>query len=94
MEASILVEALKGLLISGPVSTVLGILCYALWKQNQRREARIERQHEQMLKLAVRVQRAVEVLASIERAPTEVEKALDDTEKRRRKEDEEEDDEV
>lgn len=86
MEQSILAEALKGLITAGPVALILGVLCWALWKQNLAREARIERQHEKMLKLAVRVQRAVEVLAGIDARPTQVEEVLDDDAKAKRRE--------
>ena len=67
---------LEGLSTGGPVALILGALCYFLWKQNRELMAKIDRQHDRMLKLAVRVQRAVEALAGLE-AP-EVEKDLND----------------
>jgi hypothetical protein len=77
-EASMIAEALKGLIAAGPGATILGIFCYALWKSNQAKDARLERQQDKMLKLAVRVQRAVEILAGVEHEETEVESVLKD----------------
>jgi hypothetical protein len=82
MEASLLAAAFKGLIAAGPVAMVLGIFCYVLWKQNGELSDKLDRQHDKMLKLAVRVQRAVEVLAGIEHTSTEVEDVLE-REKRR-----------
>lgn len=87
MEVGLLEQALKGLLISGPVSAVLGIICYLLWKQNVVERDRhfkeerglikkLHRQYRQMLVLAVRVQRAVEAIAGIKHDSTEVEAVL------------------
>lgn len=91
MEQSLLNEALKGLIAAGPVAVVLGLFCYVLWKQNGNLLLKLDRQHDKMLKLAVRVQRAVEVLAGIEHDSTEVERVLDDDKKRDRDRDEDED---
>lgn len=90
MEESLFREAFKGLVAAGPVATILGVFCYVLWKQNQALITKLEKQHTRMLKLAVRVQRAVEVLAGIEHEETEVERTLsddddDDGEERKKK---------
>jgi hypothetical protein len=77
-EAAFLTEALKGLIAAGPVATILGVFCYVLWKQNQGLLGRLDRQQDKMLKLAVRVQRAVEVLAGIEHDETEIETVLNE----------------
>ena len=87
MEDTLIREAFKGLVAAGPVATILGIFCYVLWKQNQTLMDKLEKQHSKMLKLAVRVQRAVEVLAGIEHTETEVERALDDEDEKRRRDD-------
>jgi hypothetical protein len=84
METSLMAEAFKGLVAAGPVAMVLGIFCYVLWKQNVALLAKLDRQHDKMIKLAVRVQRAVEVLAGIEHDATEVEEVLEDDDKERR----------
>jgi hypothetical protein len=76
MEASLLAEAFKGLVAAGPVAMVLGLFCWVLWKQNTALLRKLDRQHDKMLKLAVRVQRAVEVLAGVEHEHTEVEDVL------------------
>jgi len=92
-ETSLIAEAIKGLVASGPIALVLGLLCYMLWQQNTKERDRhtsdeqtlldkLDRQHEKMLKLAVRVQRAVEVLAGIEQEPTEIETVLNEDERR------------
>jgi hypothetical protein len=80
-ETAFLTEALQGLIAAGPVATILGVFSYVLWKQNQALIARLDRQQDKMLKLAVRVQRAVEVLAGIEHEETEVETVLNDDER-------------
>jgi hypothetical protein len=80
-EVTLLSRALEGLIAAGPVAIVLGTLCYVLWKQNQSLISRNDRQHKMMLKLAVRVQRAVEVLAGIEHEETEVETVLNEEER-------------
>jgi len=69
-------EAIKSLIAAGPVAIVLGIVCWKLWTKNQELDERISKQNNKMLKLAVRVQRAVEALAGLE-AP-EIEEDLDD----------------
>ncbi len=81
-ESSLIAEAFKGLIAAGPVATILGVFCYLLWKQNQVLVDKIDRQHTKMLKLAVRVQRAVEVLAGIEHEETEVDRVLAEDDKR------------
>jgi len=92
-ETSLIAEALKGLLVAGPVATILGIICYVLWKQNTNERARhlteehelltkLDKQHDKMLRLAVRVQRAVEVLAGIEHDETEIETVLNEDDRR------------
>jgi len=80
-ETTFLTEALKGLIAAGPVATILGVFCFVLWKQNQGLIARLDRQQNKMLKLAVRVQRAVEVLAGIEHEETEIETVLNEDER-------------
>jgi hypothetical protein len=45
---------------------VLGVLCWKLWEQNQKLIDKLEHQQSKMLRLAVRVQRAVEALAGLE----------------------------
>lgn len=76
MEDSVLTEVLKSLATGGPVACVLGVVCYSLWHQNQKLMDRIEQQQAKMLKLAVRVQRAVEALAGLQRP--EIEEDLSD----------------
>jgi hypothetical protein len=83
-ESSLIEEAFKGLVAAGPVATILGIFCWVLWKQNQMLINKIDKQNTKMLKLAVRVQRAVEVLAGIEHEDTEVDRVLDEDEKAER----------
>lgn len=82
METSFFTEVLKGLAAAGPVAMVLGFVCYSLWKQNVSLLAKLERQHDKTLKLAVRVQRAVEVLAGIEHESTEIEEVLEAEDKK------------
>lgn len=67
---------IESLATAGPVALVLGVLCYHLWKQNREQLAENRKQQNKMLRLAVRVQRAVEALAGLE-AP-EIEEDLDD----------------
>lgn len=74
-----LLAVLKSLVAAGPVAAVLGVVCYTLWQQNHRLMERLERQQAKMLKLAVRVQRAVEALAGLQ-APPDVERDLEDDE--------------
>lgn len=88
MEVSLLLEAFKSLIAAGPVAVVLGSFCWVLWRQNGDLLVKLDAQHDKMLRLALRVQRAVEVLAGTERDPTEVE-ALDNEEKGKKKADEE-----
>lgn len=88
MEVSLLLEAFKSLIAAGPVAVVLGSLCWVLWRQNGDLLVKLDAQHDKMLRLALRVQRAVEVLAGTEKDPTEVE-ALDNEEKGKKKSDEE-----
>lgn len=89
VEASLLEAAIKGLIAAGPVAILLGLFCYALWKQNRELLQKLERQHDKMLRLAVRVQRAVEVLAGIEHEHTEIDEVLDqDTRKKKDEKDE------
>jgi hypothetical protein len=87
-ESTLIAEAFKGLVAAGPVATILGLFCYVLWKQNQELVAKLDGQHSKMLRLAVRVQRAVEVLAGIEHADTEVDRVLNEDDDRKRDEDE------
>jgi hypothetical protein len=94
METGMVSEALKGLIAAGPVATILGIFCYTLWNALQEERAENKRQQNKMLKLAVRVQRAVEVLADIEDSSTEVEDVLEDDAKKHRKPDADDTDEV
>lgn len=79
MEAGLITRLLEGIATGGPVALVLGAMCYVLWKQNRELIAENRKQQDKMLRLAVRVQRAVEALAGLE-AP-EVEDDLDDAEK-------------
>lgn len=92
-ETSLIAEALKGLIAAGPVATILGVVCWLIWKQSLKERERhlneeqallekLDRQHDKMLKLAVRVQRAVEVLAGIEHEKTEIESVLSDDERK------------
>jgi len=69
-------RVLENLATAGPVALVLGFVCWKLWEQNQLLMTKIETQHGKMLRLAVRVQRAVEALAGLE-TPA-VEKDLDE----------------
>ena len=57
---------IESLAAAGPVALILGLLCWKLWEQNQKLMGKIEVQHDRMLRLAVRVQRAVEALAGLE----------------------------
>jgi len=69
MEASMLARALEGLIAAGPVATVLGLFCYFLWKQNQSLIAEMRADKIKMVKIAMRVTKAVEALAGIEPDP-------------------------
>lgn len=42
MEESMLAAAVKGLIAAGPVGTVLGLVCYGLWKKVERLEAVVQ----------------------------------------------------
>jgi len=75
-EVSMIQRVIESLVAAGPVALILGLLCWKLWEVNQRLMGKIEAQHEKMLRLAVRVQRAVEALAGLE-AP-EIEEDLGD----------------
>lgn len=75
---NVVTEILKSLATGGPVAIVLGVVCYSLWNQNQKLMDRIAQQQTKMLKLAVRVQRAVEALAGLRRP--EIEEDLSDDE--------------
>lgn len=77
-EASLVARIIESLAAAGPVALILGLLCWKLWDQNQQLMAKIEAQQNKMLRLAVRVQRAVEALAGLE-AP-EIESDLADDE--------------
>lgn len=79
MEESLLLTALKSLIAAGPVAMVLGLLAWKLWQRNEQLQGKLDRQHVKMLKLAVRVQRAVEALAGLEEPP-EIEEDLEDVE--------------
>ena len=48
------------------VIRLLGVICWKLWDQNQKLMTKIDQQQNKMLRLAVRVQRAVEALAGLE----------------------------
>lgn len=85
VESSLMNEALKGLIAAGPVALVLGVLCWALWKQNIEKDKKLERQHAKTLKLAVRVQRAVEIIAGVEHEKTEVERVEEEDENEAKK---------
>jgi hypothetical protein len=87
MEASMIAKALEGLVAAGPVATILGAIVWQLWKQNAQLRSELasardayeqknDRLQAKMLRLAVRVQRAVEALAGLE--TPEVETLLDD----------------
>jgi len=65
-EASMIARIIESLAAAGPVAIVLGLVCWKLWDQNQKLMSKIEAQHGKMLRLAVRVQRAVEALAGLE----------------------------
>lgn len=82
-------KVFEALAASGPVALVLGIVCWKLWEQNAAIRAELslartafeeknDRLQAKMLRLAVRVQRAVEALAGLE--VPEVETLLDDDE--------------
>ena len=79
-ETSVLTEIAKSLIAAGPVATVLGIVVWQLWKQNKELLAMHQRQQFKMLKLAVRVQRAVEALAGLDTPAIEAD--LEDDEPR------------
>lgn len=76
-EESFLMALLKSVAAAGPVAVVLGVLCWKLWELNQALLAKLDSQNNKMLRLAVRVQRAVEALAGLE-AP-EIEEDLADS---------------
>ena len=65
-EETFLVSLLKSIAAAGPVAVVLGVLCWKLWDQNQELLKKLDQQNNKMLRLAVRVQRAVEALAGLE----------------------------
>jgi len=80
-------KIIEALAASGPVALVLGFVCWKLWEQNASLRAELgtartafeeknDRLQAKMLRLAVRVQRAVEALAGLE--VPEVETLLDD----------------
>lgn len=79
MEVSFLARILESLVAAGPVAVVLGTICWKLWDQNQKLLAKIDTQQNKMLRLAVRVQRAVEALAGLE-APDIEDELGDDSE--------------
>lgn len=64
-------QAIGGLVAAGPVATVLGVVCYALWKQNQSLLDEMRQDKKRMINLAMRVTKAVETLAGIEPGPDE-----------------------
>jgi hypothetical protein len=76
-EATMIQRVIESLVAAGPVALILGVLCWKLWEVNQKLMGKIELQHVKMLRLAVRVQRAVEALAGLE-AP-ENEEDLEDS---------------
>lgn len=76
-EETFLLSLLKSIAAAGPVAVVLGVLCWKLWEQNQKLLGKLDHQNSKMLRLAVRVQRAVEALAGLE-AP-EIEEDLEDS---------------
>lgn len=78
-EETFLSALLKGVAAGGPVAIVLGVLCWKLWEQNQKLLDKLDAQQSKMLRLVVRVQRAVEALAGLE--DPEVEEDLVDTPK-------------
>lgn len=65
-EETFLLSLLKSIAAAGPVAVVLGVLCWKLWEQNQKLLDKLDTQQAKMLRLAVRVQRAVEALAGLE----------------------------
>lgn len=65
-EASMLNNALQGLFTAGPVATILGVFCYFLWRQNAALLADLRADKIKMVKIAMRVTKAVEALAGIE----------------------------
>ena len=66
MELARLFETLAA---AGPVALVLGFVCHLLWKQNLELMGEIRKQQNKMLRLAVRVQRAVESFVNIGSRP-------------------------
>jgi hypothetical protein len=76
-EETFLMTLLKSVAAAGPVALVLGVLCWKLWEQNQKLIDKLEHQQIKMLRLAVRVQRAVEALAGLE--DPEIEEDLEDS---------------
>jgi len=66
MEARLISKALEGLIAAGPVAVVLGLMCYFLWKQNQDLLKELRSDKKRMILIAMRVTKAVEVLAGIE----------------------------
>jgi len=65
-EVSIIGRIIESLAAAGPVALVLGGVCWKLWQQNLLLLTENKAQQVKMLRLAVRVQRAVEALAGLE----------------------------
>jgi len=65
-EFSLIGRIIESLAAAGPVALVLGGVCWKLWQQNLMLLAENKAQQIKMLRLAVRVQRAVEALAGLE----------------------------
>lgn len=75
-EETFLITLLKSVAAAGPVALVLGVLCWKLWEQNQKLIDKNDKLQSKMLRIAVRVQRAVEALAGLE--DPEIEEDLED----------------
>jgi len=65
VEAS-LQRALEGLIAAGPVAVVLGTVCYFMYQQNKELMQELRSDKTRMLLIAMRVTKAVEVLAGID----------------------------
>ena len=59
-------RGLEGLIAAGPVATVLGIMCYLLWKQNQALLKESKEDKSLLLRVAMRCTKAVEAVAGFE----------------------------
>lgn len=95
-------KALEGIVTAGPVALILGYIAWKLWQRVQELEKRLikaqaahqkrtDKLQAKMLRLAVRVQRAVEALAGLFEAEDDLEECDLEDDEDDLKEDEEDD---